>query len=200
MRADSSRDLIVVYSGSPTGTFPGIEGQDPFWSTGVFQRDLFGPGSPVIFEINPPVISKISNLETVPLTIAYHFTVLAEMAHLAATTNVPTRFPVVSLAPINTPRTPNVNPTLPPGYRALNATIPTPTKTPSDSPSGPSSSGNFLPDFVPTLPQFPFGGPSSSSTSNPNPSGAISSFTPTDPLLVGGKSHQGIITQPPLSL
>jgi hypothetical protein len=30
MRADSSGDLIVVYSGSPTGPFLGIEGQDPF--------------------------------------------------------------------------------------------------------------------------------------------------------------------------
>jgi hypothetical protein len=103
MREDSSRDLIVVYSGSPTGPFPGIEGQDPFWSTGVFRRDLFGPGSPVISEINPPVISEISNLETVPLTTAYHFTVPAEMAHLATTTSVPTGFPAVSLAPINTP-------------------------------------------------------------------------------------------------
>jgi hypothetical protein len=44
MRANSSGDLIVVYYGSPTG--PGD--QDPFWSTGVFRRDLFGPGSPVI--------------------------------------------------------------------------------------------------------------------------------------------------------
>jgi hypothetical protein len=59
MRADSSGDLIVVYSGSLTGTFPGIEGQDPFWSTGVFQRNLFGPGSPLIFEINPPVMLHI---------------------------------------------------------------------------------------------------------------------------------------------
>jgi hypothetical protein len=57
----------------------------------------------VISEINPPVISEISNLETVPLTTAYHFTVPAEMAHLAATTSVPTGLPVVSLAPINTP-------------------------------------------------------------------------------------------------
>jgi hypothetical protein len=75
MRADSSGDLIVVYSRSSIGPFPSIECQDPFWSTSVFRRYLFGPGSFVISEINPPVISKISNLETVPLTIAYHFTV-----------------------------------------------------------------------------------------------------------------------------
>jgi hypothetical protein len=48
------------------------------------------------------MISEISNLETVPLTTAYHFIVLAEMAHLAATTSVPTGLPTVSLAPINT--------------------------------------------------------------------------------------------------
>jgi hypothetical protein len=199
MRADSSRDLIVVYSGSPTGPFPGLEGQDPFWSTGVFRRDVFGPGSPMISEINPLVISEISNPETVPLTTTYHFTVSTEMAHLATTSSVPTEFPAVSLAPINTPRTPNVNPTLPPGYRALNNTIPTTTQTPSGSPSDPSSSGHFLPGFVPTLPQFPFGGPSLSSTGNSNPSGAIPSFTPAYQLLVGGQSHQGSITQPPLS-
>jgi hypothetical protein len=81
----------------------------------------------------------------------------------------------------------------------LNASIPTPAQTPSRSPSGPSSSGHFLPGFVPTLPQFPFGGLSSSSTGNPNPSGTIPSFTPTYQFLVSGQSHQGSITQPPLS-
>jgi hypothetical protein len=139
MRANSSRDLIVVYSGSSIG--PGD--QDPFWSTGVFRRDLFGPGS--------PMISKISSTETVPLTTAYHFTIPAEMAHLTATTSVPTGFTAVSLAPINTPRMPNITLTLPLGYRALNASIPTPAQTPSSSPGGPSS-GNSLPGFIPTLP------------------------------------------------
>jgi hypothetical protein len=88
MQANSFGDLIVVYSGSPTG--PGD--QDPFWSTSVFRRDLFGLGSPVIFEINPPVISEISSTETVPVTTAYQFTVPTEMAHLTATMNVPARF------------------------------------------------------------------------------------------------------------
>jgi hypothetical protein len=199
MRLNSSGELVVTYSGSPVGPFLGIEGQDIFWSTCVFCRDLFGPGSPVISEINPPVISEISSLETVSLTTSYHFTVPAEMAHFTDTTSVPTGFPVVSPAPINTPRTPNVNPTLPPGYCALSASIPTPAQTPSGSPSGPSSSGHFLLGFVPTLPQFPFGGPSSSSTGNPNPSGTILSFSPTYQFPVGGKSHQGSITQPPLS-
>jgi hypothetical protein len=157
MRANSSRDLIVVYSGSPTR--PGD--QDPFWSTGVFRRDLFGPGS--------PVISEISSTETVLVTTAYHFT---------TTMSVPTGFTAVILAPINTPRTPNVTQTLPPRYRALNASIPTPAQTPFGSPSGPSSSRHSLPGFIPMLPQFPFGGTSSSSIGNPNPSGTIPSFTP----------------------
>jgi hypothetical protein len=153
----------------------------------------------VIFEINPPVISEISNLEIVLLTTAYHFTVPAKMAHLATTSSVPTGFTTVSLAPIHTPRTPNVNRTLPPGYHVLSASIPTPVQTPSGSPSGPSCSGHFLPGFVPTLPQFHFGGPSSSSTGNPNPSGTIPSFTPSYQFLVGGQVPQGSITQPPLS-
>jgi hypothetical protein len=62
---------------------------------------------------------------------------------------------------------PNVTPTLPPGYHALNAllnaSVPTPPQTPSGTPGGPS--GHPIPSFIPTLPQFPFG--------NPNPSGTI---------------------------
>jgi hypothetical protein len=102
MRLNSSGELVVTSSESPVGPFPGIEGQDIFWSTGVFRRDLFGPGSPVISEINPPVISEISSPETVSLTTAYHFTVPAEMAHLTTTMSVPTGLTAVSLAPINT--------------------------------------------------------------------------------------------------
>jgi hypothetical protein len=99
MRENSFGDLIVVYFGSPTG--PGD--QDPFWSKGIFQRDLFGPGSPVISKINPPLISKISSIEIVPVTTTYHFTVPTEITNLTATLSVPTRFTMVSLSPINTP-------------------------------------------------------------------------------------------------
>jgi hypothetical protein len=60
-------------SRSPVGPFPGIEGQDPFSSTGVFRWDLFGPGSPVISEIISPVISEISIPEAVLFTTAYYF-------------------------------------------------------------------------------------------------------------------------------
>jgi hypothetical protein len=158
---------------------------------GIFRRDLFGPGSPVIYEIY--------GTETIPVTTTYHFTVLAEMAPLATTSSVPTRFTVVSLAPINTPRMPNVALILPPGYRALNASIPTPAQTPSNSHSGPSSFEHFLPSFVSTLPQFPFGGPSLSSTRNPNPHGTLLSFTPNYQFSIGGQIHQGGITQSPLS-
>jgi hypothetical protein len=153
----------------------------------------------VISKIDPSVISKISSTETISVTIAYHFTTPDEMAHLTAATSVPTGFTVVILSPINTPRIPNVTPSLPPVYHALSSSIPTPTQTLSDSPGGPSSSGNFLPSFVPTLPQFPFGGPSSSSTGNPNPIGTIPSFTPNYQFPVGGQFHQGGMTQPPLS-
>jgi hypothetical protein len=145
MRLNSSIDLVVTSSGSPVGPFPGIEGQDLFWSMGVFRWDLFGLGSPVISEITPPVISEISSPETVPFTTSYHFTVPIEMEHHTDTTSVPTGFTTVSLTPINTPRMPNVTPTLPPGYRALNASIPTPMQTPSGSPGDPSSYGHSLP-------------------------------------------------------
>jgi hypothetical protein len=153
----------------------------------------------VISKINPPVISKISSPETIPLTTSYHFTVPTEMAHLTDTMSVPTGFTAVSLAPMNTLQIPNVTPTLPPGYRVLNFSIPTPAQTPSDSPGGPSFAGHSLPSFTPTLPQFPFGGPSSSSTGNLNPSGAIPSFTPNYQFPIGGQFHQGGMTQPPLN-
>jgi hypothetical protein len=81
----------------------------------------------------------------------------------------------------------------------LNASIATSAQTPSGSPSGPSYFGHFLLGFDPTLPRFPFGGSSLSSTRNPNPCGTIPSFTLSYQLPIGGKSHQGSITQPRLS-
>ena len=99
MRVNSSRDLVVLSSGSPIGPFPRLEGQDPFWSAGDFRRTLFSLGSPVVSEINPPVFFEI---DTVPLNTTYHFNLPAEMAHLMNTTSVPTGFTTASLAPINT--------------------------------------------------------------------------------------------------
>jgi hypothetical protein len=105
------------------------------------------------------------------------------MAHLAATTSVPTRFTIAGLAPINTQRMPHVTPTLPPGYHALNAllnaSVPTPLQTPSGTPGGPSLLGHPIPSFILTLPQFP--------SRNPNPSGTIPSITPNLQTPVGGQ-------------
>jgi hypothetical protein len=56
----------------------------------------------MVSEITPPMISEISNLETVPLTTTYHFTVPAEMAHLTNTMSVPNGFTAAGLSPINT--------------------------------------------------------------------------------------------------
>jgi hypothetical protein len=179
MRLNSSGELIVTSSGSPVGPFPGVEGQDPFWSAGDFRGTLFSPGSPVVSEINPSVFSK---METIPMNTTYHFTLPAEMAHLANTTSVPTRFTTAGLAPINTQRTPNVTPTLPPKYHALNdllnASAPTPPQTPASTPGGSSFHGYLILSFIPTLPQFPSG--------NPNPNGTISSITPNLHIPVGG--------------
>jgi hypothetical protein len=72
MRLNSSGDLVVVSSGSPVGPFLGIEGQDPFRSTGIFRWDLFGAGSGIETIISP-MISKTSNPETIPFTTAYSF-------------------------------------------------------------------------------------------------------------------------------
>jgi hypothetical protein len=186
MRLNSSRELVVTTSGSPVGPFPGVEGQDPFCS-GDFRRALFGPGSPTVYEINPPVFSET---ETVLVNTTYQFVLPDEMAHLANTTSVPTGVTAVGLAPINTQRTPNV--TLPPGYHALNAllndSIPTPLQTSAGSPGGPSFPRHPIPDFIPTLPQFPFG--------IPNPSGTIPSITSNLQIPIGG---QGGTTQLPLT-
>jgi hypothetical protein len=157
------------------------------------------------------VISKISTPETVPFTTAYYFsgtdasrfdhilTIPIEMALHTDTMSFHTGITAVSQAPIDTLLMPSITPTLPPGYRALNASISTPPQTPSSSPGGPSSSGHSLPSFIPTLPQFPFGGPFLSSTGSLNPSGTILSFTPNYQILVGGQFHQGGMTEPPLS-
>ena len=99
MRLNSSGELVVASSGSPIGPFPGVEGQDPFWSAGDFHRIPFSPGLPVVSEINPSVFFET---ETVSVNTTYHFTVLAEMAHLMNTTSVPTGFTAAGLAPINT--------------------------------------------------------------------------------------------------
>jgi hypothetical protein len=137
-----------------------------------------------------------SKTEIVPLTTTYYFTVPAEMAYLMNTTSVPTGFTAVGLAPINTQQTPNVTPTLPPRYHALNASIQTPPQIPSSSPGGPSFPGHPIPGFISILPQFPSRRPFLSSTGNPNPSGIIPSITPNLQIPIGG---QGGMIQLPLT-
>jgi hypothetical protein len=170
VRLNSFGDIVVTSSGSPVGPFPSEEGQDPFCLADVC-RPLFSPESPVVSEINPPVFFET---ETVPVNTTYHFTLPAEMAHLANTKSVPTEITAANLAPINTQRIPNVTPTLPPGYHALNALLnasnPTPPQTPASSPGDLPLPGHPIPGFIPTLPQFPFG--------NPNPSGTIPTVAP----------------------
>jgi hypothetical protein len=120
------------------------------------------------------------------------------MVHYTDTTIIHIRITVASQAPIGTPLSPSVTPTLPLGYRALNDSIPTPTQTPYRTPGGPSSSGHSPPGFILTLPQPLLRGPFSFSTNNTNPSGTIPSFTPNYQIPVGGQFHQGGLNQPPL--
>jgi hypothetical protein len=60
MRVNSSKNLPVLSSGSPIGPFLGPEGQDPFWTTGIFRRDIFGLGEGVDVTISP-ALSEASN-------------------------------------------------------------------------------------------------------------------------------------------
>jgi hypothetical protein len=136
--------------------------------------------------------------ETAPETTTYRFILPPEMAHLAITSSVQTEIPATTLAPINTQRTPEANPNLPPGYHALNpalnVTHPTPPQTPAGSPGGPQFPGHPIPGFIPTLPQFP--------TGNPN-AGTIPTVAPNVQIPVGGQSStfpfpgQTIVTTQP---
>jgi len=71
MRVNSSGDLAVFSFGSSTGPFPGLEVQDPFWSTGIFRRDLFGAGSGVEIIVSL-AFPETSDLDAVPFTTAYY--------------------------------------------------------------------------------------------------------------------------------
>jgi hypothetical protein len=97
-----------------------------------------------------------SEPETAPETTTYRFFLPPEMAHLAITSSVQTGVTATTLPPINTQRTPEANPNLPPGYHALNPSLnvshPTPPQTLVGSPGGPQFPGHSIPGFVPTLP------------------------------------------------
>jgi hypothetical protein len=164
---------------SIVGPYHGVVGQDPSWS-GDFRRVLFGTESPVYEFINPP---ESPEPETAPENTTYRFILPPEMAHLVITSNVQTTIPATTLAPINTQRTPEDNPNLPPGYHVLNPMLnslhPTPPQTPAGSPGGPQFPGHPIPGFIPTLPQFP--------TGNPNPGSIIPTVSPNVQVPVGGQ-------------
>ena len=140
---------------------------------------------------------------TAPETTTYRFILPPEMAHLAITSSVQTTIPATTLAPINTQRTPEANPTLPPGYHALNPMLnaqhPTPPQTPAGSPGGPQFPGNPIPGFIPTLPQFP--------TGNLTASSIILTVASNVQVPVGGQSstfpfpgHTATIAQPTVGI
>jgi hypothetical protein len=139
--------------------------------------------------------------ETTPVTTTYRFVLPPEMAHLANTTSVQTRITATTLPPINTQRTPEANPNLPPSYHPLNPSLNvshlTPPQTPVGSPGGPQFPGHPVPSFIPTLPLFP--------TGNPNPSSIITTVAQNLHNPVGGQGstfpfpfpgHNIVTTQP----
>jgi hypothetical protein len=210
---NSSGDLVVQSSGSPTRPFLGPEGQDPFWTAGIFRRDLFDSGGGVDITVTPE-LPETSNPDVVPFTTTYYFpgthtlrvdhilTLPLQMVHyimVPDTMSLHTGITVASHAPIGTPLSPRVTPTLPPGYHALNASIPSPTQITSETPSGSTPSGHNLLSFISTLPPPPFRGPLPSSIGGTDPSGTTPSFTPNYQIPVGGQFHKGGQTQPPFA-
>jgi len=210
VRVNSSGDLVVQSSGSPTRPFIGLEGQDPFWTTNIFRWDLFGSRVGIDITVTPE-FPETSDPNAVPFTIAYYFpsieaprvdhilTLPLQMVHYTNNTSPHTGITMASQAPIGTLLSPRVTPTLPPRYPALNASIPVPTQITFETPDGPTPSGHHLPSFIPTLPPPPFRGSPPSSIRGIDPSGTIPSFTPTYQIPVGGQFHQGGQNQPPLT-
>jgi hypothetical protein len=123
------------------------------------------------------------------------------MAHFTMVPNattIPTRTTVASQAPIGTPLSPRPSPSLPPGYNALNASIPIPTQVPSGASGVFSPPGhNPVVGFILTLPQPPSGGSYPPFTGGSGPSGITQSFTPNYQIPVGGQFNPGGQSQPP---
>jgi hypothetical protein len=72
VRVNSSREIVVESSGLPTRPFTGPEGQDPFWTTGIFRRDLFGLGVRVDITVIPE-LPETFDLDEILFTTAYYF-------------------------------------------------------------------------------------------------------------------------------
>jgi hypothetical protein len=212
VRVNSSREIVVESSGLPTRPFTGPEGQDPFWTTGIFRRDLFGSGAGIDITVTPEP-PKTSDPDAIPFTTAYYFpgsdaqpadhilTIPLQMAHYTMvpdTMNIHTRNTVASQAPIGTPLSPRLTPTLPPRYHALNASILVPTQIPS------RDSWHFHSFWAPSCSWFysdtssaPFQRVSSIPYQRNHPSGTTQSFTPNYQIPVGGQFHPGGQTQSP---
>jgi hypothetical protein len=139
---NSSREIVVQSSGLPTRPFTGPEGQDPFWTTGIFRWDLFGSRTGIDITVTPE-LPKTSNLDAIPFTTAYYFpgsdappvdcilTIPLQTVHYTMvldTTSPHTRIMVASQAPIGMPLSTIFTPTLTLKYHALNASILAPTK------------------------------------------------------------------------
>jgi hypothetical protein len=69
---NSSRDIVVQSFRLPTGPFIGPGGQDPFWTTGIFRRDLFVLGAGVDITVTPDM-PETYDLDAIPFTTAYYF-------------------------------------------------------------------------------------------------------------------------------
>jgi hypothetical protein len=72
MQVNSYGDLVVLPSRSLTGPFPGPKSQDPFWTNGIFRRDLFGSRAGIDITVSSS-LAETSDIDTVPFTIAYYF-------------------------------------------------------------------------------------------------------------------------------
>jgi hypothetical protein len=69
---NSSEDLVVQSFGSPTVPFLGPKGQDPFWTTRIFRRDLFGSRAGIDITVSPNLL-KISDPDALPFATDYYF-------------------------------------------------------------------------------------------------------------------------------
>jgi hypothetical protein len=200
VRVNSSREIVVESSGLPTRPFTGPEGQDPFWTTGIFRRDLFGSGAGVDITVTPE-LPETSDTDAIPFTTAYYFpgsdtqpvdhilTIPLQMAHYTMvpdTMNIHTGNTVASQSPIGTPRP---TPSLPPRYNPLNASIPIPTQGPSRvSRVFPPPEHHVVAGFILTLPHVPSRGSYPPFPGGAGPSGITQSFTPTYQIPVGGQT------------
>jgi hypothetical protein len=117
---NSSGDIVVQSSGLPTGPFTGPEGQDPFWTTGIFRRDLFGSGAGVDITVTLE-LPETFDPDAIPFTTSYYFpstdapptnhilTIPLQTLHYTMvpdTTSPHTGITVASQAPIGIPHSP----------------------------------------------------------------------------------------------